>query len=48
VAILERLYAPLVKKLNLTSEQSKRFFQVILENKMKARHRWQTSSGMKI
>jgi hypothetical protein len=34
-AILERLYAPLVKKLNLTSEQSKRFYQVILDNKQK-------------
>jgi hypothetical protein len=34
-AILERLYAPLVKKLNLTPEQSEKFYQVILENKMK-------------
>ena len=34
-AILERLYALLVKKLNLTLEQSKGFYQVILENKMK-------------
>jgi hypothetical protein len=34
-ALLERLYAPLVKKLNLTSEQSRGFYQVILVNKMK-------------
>jgi len=34
-ALLERLYAPLVKKLNLTAEQSRGFYQVILENKMK-------------
>jgi hypothetical protein len=34
-ALLERLYAPLVKKLKLTVEQNKGFYQVILENKMK-------------
>jgi hypothetical protein len=35
MAMLERLYAPLVKKLNLTSEQSRRFYEVILDDKMK-------------
>jgi hypothetical protein len=33
-AMLERLYAPLVKKLKLASEQSKDFYQVMLENKL--------------
>ena len=33
--ILERLYAPLIKMLNLTSEQSGRFYQLILDNKMR-------------
>jgi len=32
-AVLERLYAPLVDKLNLTPEQSRSFYQVILDNK---------------
>lgn len=35
MALLERLYAPLVKKLNLTSEQSRKFYEVILDDKMK-------------
>ena len=35
MAILERLYAPLVKTLNLTPEQSGSFFQLILDCKMK-------------
>jgi hypothetical protein len=35
MALLERLYAPLVKQLNLTSEQSRRFYEVILDDKMK-------------
>jgi hypothetical protein len=34
-AVLERLYAPLIKKLNLSSEQSRRFYEVILDDKMK-------------
>ena len=33
--MLERLYAPLVEKLNLAPEQSREFYQVILDNKMK-------------
>jgi hypothetical protein len=35
LAMLEQLYAPLIKKLNLTSEQSRRFYQVIFDNKMR-------------
>lgn len=34
-AILEQLYAPLINTLNLTSEQSGRFYQLILDNKMR-------------
>jgi hypothetical protein len=34
-AMLERLYAPLVKKLGLTPEQSRGFYQEIFDNKMK-------------
>jgi len=35
LALLERLYAPLVNKLNLTSEQSRRFYEAILDSKMR-------------
>ena len=35
MALLERLYAPLVKKLNLAPEQSRRFYEAILDDKMK-------------
>jgi GTP cyclohydrolase I len=34
-AVLEQLYAPLVKKLNLTAEQSQNFYQMILDTKMR-------------
>jgi hypothetical protein len=33
-AMLERLYAPLVRQLNLTPEQSEQLYQVLLDNKM--------------
>jgi hypothetical protein len=33
-ALLERLYAPLVEKLSLTPQQSREFYQVILDNKL--------------
>ena len=39
MALLERLYAPLVKQLNLTPEQSRRFCEVILDGKMKGQAR---------
>jgi hypothetical protein len=35
MAVLEQLYAPLVKTLNLMPEQSRRFYQLILDNKMR-------------
>lgn len=35
IAQLDRLYGPLVKQLNLTEEQSQRFYEVILDDKMK-------------
>lgn len=35
IAQLERLYGPLVEQLNLTAEQSRRFYEVILDDKMK-------------
>ena len=35
MAVLEQLYAPLIKSLSLTSEQSRRFYEVIHDNKMK-------------
>jgi hypothetical protein len=34
-ALLERIYAPLIKKLNLTSEQNRTFYEVIIDNKMR-------------
>src|SRR5215471_17559963 len=33
LAILDQLYGPLIKKLNLTAEQSRSFYQVIIDNK---------------
>lgn len=35
IAQLERLYGPLVKQINLASEPSRRFYEVILDDKMK-------------
>lgn len=35
MALLERLYAPLMKQMNLTSEKSRRFYEVIFDCKMK-------------
>jgi hypothetical protein len=32
---LEQLYAPLIKRLNLTSEQSRRFYEAIVDKKMR-------------
>ncbi len=36
LAVLEQLYAPLIEKLNLAPEQSRRFYQLILDHKTKA------------